>query len=57
MKVCKCSKMWLSLALKNGQIYRKVFEAFSNVSIVLFWILRSFFLLVLHFKANLALML
>ena len=43
MKVCKCSKMWLSLALKNGQIYRKVFEAFSNVSIVLFWLLRSFF--------------
>ena len=36
MKVCECSKMWLTLALKNGQIYRKVFEAFSNVSIVLF---------------------
>ena len=37
--------------------YRKVFEAFSNVSIVLFWLLRSFLLLDLNFKANVALML
>ena len=41
MKACKCSKIWLSLARSNNQIYRKVFETFSNVSIVLFWLLNN----------------
>ena len=50
MKVCKCSRMWRSfIALKNGQIYRKVFETFFQREHCVILAPTIFFLLDLNF--------